>query len=274
MQAGTKRALLIGINYYGSECQLSGCLDDIADAQSYLEKHGFTEFRVLKDDSKDPEHKNPDCPTRANILAAIREMIAKTKDGDYLYFHYSGHGSYVSDDGKATTIDGIVWGGKDERDGRDEVICPVDYDTAGMIKDDELHILMVRELKPKAKLRCFFDSCHSGSVLDLPFRYSSGDSLIAENNDVSDKDVLMISGCLDAQTSADANINGHFNGAMTWSLFSALREISQMGKYAKTYRWKDLLFLMRHDLRKGGYDQVPQLDFCNKAQTSEIVDLL
>lgn len=274
MQGGKKRALLIGINYYGTEAELNGCINDITDVQEYLKTCGFTEFKVLKDDKSDPEHKLPDCPTRANIEKAIREMISKTKSGDLLYFHYSGHGSYVIDDGKAVSLDGITWGGGDEKDRRDEVICPVDYDTAEFITDDELHILMVRELPAGGRVEAFFDSCHSGSVLDLPYRYSSETSYVTENNDLASKNVIMISGCLDTQTSADAYIKGRYNGAMTWSFLTSLREIKKMGKYSTTYRWKDLLLLMRHKLRVGGYDQIPQLDVCAKAQGSQMVDLI
>lgn len=35
-----KRALLIGINYYGSTCQLAGCINDAHNMKAALEREG------------------------------------------------------------------------------------------------------------------------------------------------------------------------------------------------------------------------------------------
>jgi len=61
----------------------------------------------------------------------------------------------------------------DEEDGYDEVIYPVDFKTAGHIVDDEIHYHVVRPLQAGVRLTAIFDSCHSGSVLDLPYIYST-----------------------------------------------------------------------------------------------------
>lgn len=73
----------------------------------------------------------------------------------------TGHGGQTED------LDG------DEEDGTDEVIYPVDYNQAGHIVDDEIHTLVVKPLQPGVRLTAIFDSCHSGSVLDLPYVYST-----------------------------------------------------------------------------------------------------
>lgn len=44
---------------------------------------------------------------------------------------------------------------------------------AGHIVDDEMHRIMVRPLRPGVRLTAIFDSCHSGSALDLPYIYST-----------------------------------------------------------------------------------------------------
>jgi hypothetical protein len=49
----------------------------------------------------------------------------------------------------------------------------VDFRTAGHILDDEMHRIMVSPLKPGVRLTAIFDSCHSGSALDLPYIYST-----------------------------------------------------------------------------------------------------
>ena len=74
---------------------------------------------------------------------------------------YSGHGGQTED------LDG------DEDDGYDEVIYPVDFRQAGHIVDDDMHLIMVQSLPPGVRLTAIFDSCHSGSALDLPYVYST-----------------------------------------------------------------------------------------------------
>lgn len=61
----------------------------------------------------------------------------------------------------------------DEDDGYDEVIYPVDYQRAGHIVDDEIHFRCVRPLQPGVRLTAIFDSCHSATVMDLPYVYST-----------------------------------------------------------------------------------------------------
>ena len=61
----------------------------------------------------------------------------------------------------------------DEEDGYDEVIYPVDFRQVGHIVDDEMHDILVKPLRPGVRLTAIFDSCHSGSALDLPYIYST-----------------------------------------------------------------------------------------------------
>ena len=53
------------------------------------------------------------------------------------------------------------------------MIYPVDFRTEGHIVDDEMHLIMVKSLQPGVRLTAIFDSCHSGSALDLPYIYST-----------------------------------------------------------------------------------------------------
>lgn len=77
--------------------------------------------------------------------------------GDSLIFHYSGHGSQQLDYNR------------DEVDGYDEVLWPMDHQMMGTILDDEINSTIVRPLPPGTKLHAIIDACHSGTVLDLPF---------------------------------------------------------------------------------------------------------
>ncbi len=258
MQPSRKRALLIGINYFGTSSELAGCHKDIDDVMKFLGINGPYEFHILKDDPLDPNFTSEFSPTKANILAKMKELVANSANGDTLYVHYSGHGTYSWD----------LLG--DERDGRDECICPVDCDTKGMIVDDELNNILVKSLAQDVKLRVVFDSCHSGSCLDLPRRWVVGSSFVAENSDVRKRNCIFLSGCKDVQTSADASFGGRPNGALTWAYLLALEENK---KAVKKFSWRDLGEFIRLKLRYQGFDQVPQICMESDTDINREVDL-
>ncbi|KAJ3532748.1 hypothetical protein NM688_g7380 [Phlebia brevispora] len=157
---GKKKALCIGINYIGQQAQLKGCINDAHNVKRFLcTNYGYKDDDIvmLTDDSRDPRS----IPTKANMLRAMQWLVSDARPNDSLFFHYSGHGGQTKD------LDG------DEADGFDEVIYPVDFKQAGHIVDDVMHDIMVKPLPPGCRLTAIFDSCHSGSVLDLPYIYST-----------------------------------------------------------------------------------------------------
>jgi hypothetical protein len=233
-----KRAVLIGINYTGTDSQLSGCINDTNGLKTILtSKYAFAEtnIKVLTDDT-------PTKPTRENILAAFTQLLQSGIAGDVLFFSYSGHGSYTADLNH------------DETSGNDEMIVPLDLK---IILDDELKALVQTHLKKNVTLFALFDSCHSGTVLDLKYQYL--DSLHNNANTQNNQDaetigtVIMLSGCTDEQTSADAHIDKKYQGAMTWAFLAALNG----GTGANS--WQDLLTKMRTQLKNSAFTQIPQL---------------
>jgi hypothetical protein len=132
------------------------------------------------------------------------------------------------------------------------MIVPLDLN---MIVDDELKQIIQTSLKPNVTLFAMFDSCFSGSVLDLRYQYMDSlnyDNYTENNKQLETKgDVFMISGCTDYQTSADSQFNGKSNGAMTWSLLESIKQKPNCS-------WRDLVKTMRDLLKKSGYSQIPQ----------------
>jgi len=124
-----------------------------------IERYGYKreDMVILTDDQQSPRS----IPTRQNIIQAMHWLVKDAKPNDSLFFHYSGHG------GQAKDLDG------DENDGYDETIYPVDFRYNGHILDDDMHAIMVAPLQSGVRLTAIFDSCHSGSVLDLPYLYST-----------------------------------------------------------------------------------------------------
>lgn len=174
---GTKRAVLIGINYIGQQGELSGCHNDIMNIKKYIQDvHGFEEenITILMDDG---EHVNP---TRDNILNAYRTLVASCVDGDCVYCHYSGHGGKLRDDNG------------DEADGYDETLVPVDYASAGQIRDDALFTTLVGAFRAGVTATFVMDCCHSGTVLDLPFVFvADGEHTQMETPPDFDMSILM-----------------------------------------------------------------------------------
>ncbi|SCU82879.1 LADA_0C08460g1_1 [Lachancea dasiensis] len=285
---GRRKALLIGINYFGSQNELRGCINDVHNMHTFLTtRYGYNsdDIVVLTDDQQEMSR----IPLKQNILRAMQWLVNGAQPNDALFVHYSGHGGQTDD------LDG------DEEDGKDDVIYPVDFQSQGHIIDDEMHDIMVKPLQQGVRLTALFDSCHSGTVLDLPYTYSTKgvvkepnlwkdvgqDGLQAamayasgntgrmmtslgsmfksatrkatgnSNQDYvrqikfSPADIIMISGSKDNQTSADAVENGQATGAMSHAFVKVLSTQPQ-----QTYL--SLLQNMRSEL-SGKYSQKPQL---------------
>jgi hypothetical protein len=91
----------------------------------------------------------------------MKWLVKGAEKDDSLFLHYSGHGGQLEDSTG------------DEEDGYDETIMPLDFQKNGQIIDDDLHNILVEPLKAGVRLTLIFDCCHSGTVLDLPFIYST-----------------------------------------------------------------------------------------------------
>lgn len=82
---GTKRAILIGINYTGQQGALRGCHNDVKNIKEFLiNVHGFKEsdMLILMDDG---QHHSP---TKKNIEQAFVRITQYSKAGDVVFLHY------------------------------------------------------------------------------------------------------------------------------------------------------------------------------------------
>lgn len=86
---GIRKALLIGINYFGQRGQLRGCINDVRNMSAYLATHfGYKreDMVILTDDQQNPLSQ----PTKQNILRAMHWLVKDARPNDALFFHYSG----------------------------------------------------------------------------------------------------------------------------------------------------------------------------------------
>jgi metacaspase-1 len=255
-----KRAILIGINYTGTNSELRGCVNDTKNVFMWLvQECGYKpeNIRTYTDEEHVPENRKP---YRKNIEDGIKwlhESAISSTSPVELFMHYSGHGSWTYDKNG------------DEGDGKDESICPLDYNTAGCILDDQLKVLVVDPISrnPNVSLTCLFDCCHSGTALDLRYDFDVRiDSKNPDTRSFSMKqnksceamlcNLILWSGCLDDQTSADAYIERNSQGAMTWGFLSVVRKRKAKGKVLS---YKRALAELQILLAGKGYEQIPHL---------------
>ena len=91
-----KKALLIGINYADIPGDtLHGCIEDIENiAEVLMNQYGYNEQDIvmLRDDIADPSV----TPTHANMIQAIKNIVAISSSCTQIWIHYSGHGSLIN----------------------------------------------------------------------------------------------------------------------------------------------------------------------------------
>jgi hypothetical protein len=197
----SKKALLVGCNYTSTpSIRLQGCINDVLNISEVLTNafdYDLKNIMVLRDDNNNAST----MPTRANILNNLMNLVNQSANLKEIWFHYSGHGSQVRD------------ANRDEADGLDEVIVPVDYQRSGLISDDEIFNIIKNS---KCKTILLFDSCHSATMCDLQwyFQYENGRVVksLNVNRAIANTNVFCFSGCKDNQTSADAYSNEQKRG--------------------------------------------------------------
>jgi hypothetical protein len=224
---GKNKALVMGCNYTGTGNKLQGCIADSNRVVTLLTSWGFTCTQMTDLASGALQM------TKANILDKLSEFLSGLAADESLIIYYSGHGSLVSD----TT--------GDEGGSSDSVIVPVDYLTAGFIKDDEIRTELLKATQ--GKVFCFFDSCNSGSVCDLRFNILSSTyrSILSTKRFYDPKEwnfvfklfentnytptntqIISLSGSRDSQLSYEIydSVSKSYGGAMTFAAIQVLKQ--------------------------------------------------
>lgn len=228
-------SLHIGLNYVdpngydGWDGELEGCINDANDMHAIAKKNGFATRTMLIDE-------------QATVRAVKKAITAAAKllsSGDVFFLTYSGHGGQVPDKN----------GPEDEVDRKDETWCLWDR----QLVDDELFALW-KKFKRGVRICMLSDSCHSGTVArtGLPegaYRRKRGLSDIKAKrmyqaqkrtyDEIQQKfkgaekaklgcSIILISGCMDNQTSADGSGNGLFT--------QQLKAVYRNGSFRYGYR--------------------------------------
>jgi metacaspase-1 len=272
--APIRRLFQVGINKY-PDSPLRGCVNDILLMNKILKsKFGFTDIKINTDREA----------TKKSIVEGLKWLVNDLPPNSRVVFQYSGHGSQVRVTDKTANS---------ETDGYDEIIIPFDHDWDWPLRDNELGEVF-KKIKPSVQALFLADCCFSGTLLryenpkniDVRNRYlepppskmlwNSHDILDDELNYLTSRtsrsfqdktyrkpflvstnsqgNVVLISGCSDRQTSADAFFGGRYHGALTFYLAQTLMEAEWNINYA------DLVIKINDKLDQENFEQDPQLE--------------
>lgn len=162
--ARTNRALLVGVTEYSNLPKgdwLEGPTNDVKLVRDYLTSNPASAFAADNITVLATGVEGAQSPTRAAIMTALDQMAAKAENGDFVYVHFSGHGSQ-----QPASVAGT------EQDGKDEIFLPADasrFDPGrnglpNVIIDDEFGTALNAIRDKGAFVWVLFDACNSGTA--------------------------------------------------------------------------------------------------------------
>ena len=218
-------AVVVGIDGYTAPIPaLQGAVNDAKDVAQALQKYGAEVVLITNEQA-----------TKANVVAAWEQELAKAKAGDTLFFTYAGHGSQEP----AKPND------PDEPDGLDENLPLVNYQQTGpglaeRIVDNEVSEWLAEAKAKKVHVVFMTDACHSGTMfrsLSLNITYRKVNKPKIDRSELlkfappapnvpeaigPNDDVTFLAGVSDDRLVPEVEIDGQPRGALSWSFARAL----------------------------------------------------
>jgi len=243
-QRPAKRAFMVGISRYRANGRdawhnIHGA-EDVAMLAPVLKQQGFAVTSLTNEEA-----------TCANIKKRLKAFINGTRKGDIVYLHFSMHGQPVED--------GMNGMKKDEADGWDESVVPIDagsryehgrYVGDKHLTDDELEAYfeqLRKQIGPTGVLYVALDACHSGGASrdgsdDMAqgtvrgtneglsrsgaiYRPTNGDKRchysLPQGKGLAP--TLFLEACQSNQRNIEIKINGTEHGALSFNVLCALK---------------------------------------------------
>jgi hypothetical protein len=231
----TSRALLVAIDRYptGSGWNDIHATNDIKLLLPILLQSGYKAENIII-------LKNEEA-TKSNIVNQLSQLYEIAEKGDYIYFHFSGHGQLMIDDNG------------DEPDGLDESLVPYDamrrfqkgiYEGENHLRDDELEILLDnirRKITDSGHLLVSLDSCHSGTgTRDGDDEYMRGTAYVFASNYYTIPDITfenvkwehrkeenwaaitVLAACLPDEINFEFRVGQEYYGTLSYTLYKVL----------------------------------------------------
>ena len=233
--AQEKRALLIGIGDYPTECgwnKIHG-QNDVTIIRNTLLIQGFSTHNIhtLIDSEA----------TYDNILKEMQSLLEFAKKDDIIYIQFSGHGQRITD------IDG------DETDRLDEAWVPYDahkiyckgiYEGEKHITDDYLNAYLTKlrlKVGNTGKIIVIADACHSGSgsrgmkQSDEVYKRGSNDTFVIPQSTANivrkeePVDWLFVAACKSYQTNYEyKDDHGNYYGSLSYSISKSENQLAEV----------------------------------------------
>ena len=247
-----KRAFLVGISTYRANGRTAWVnihgREDVDSLTPALAKKGFS-VKTLVDEQA----------TYQGVTSSLKSLILETKKGDIVFIHFSCHGQPVED--------GLLKGyPKDEKDGYDEAIVPIDagrvyspngYKGEKHLIDDELngYIRSLRtKIGPKGMLYVTIDACHAGEssrkgietvrgtnealTSQASTKYNPPRSNVRHyqiEKGMTLSPVLFIEACQARERNTEIRVNGKEFGALSYNIWHTLNHMSSFGLKSKDF---------------------------------------
>ncbi|MBK8483586.1 MAG: caspase family protein [Saprospiraceae bacterium] len=254
-------AFLIGISEYSASSgwnNISGEYD-ISIIRNSLRQCGYQDSSIIICAGQDA-NKN-------RIISELKKLIGKLDIGDFVYFHFSGHGQQILD-----------YSG-DETDALDEAIVPFDSpkhflegtnEGQFLVTDDELKIYLdsiLLKISSSGQLFVVIDACHSGSairgvsqargtdeIMGDPLSIITKDKIFEEEENIglTDASIVAFFACSPQQLNFEfTDPSGNQAGLLSYLISRHLPSI--MGKEEYSYFFD----LIKSDFQKILPDQTP-----------------
>ena len=258
--AENRYALLIGISDYSASgfSDLQGPANDLALMRPLVET-------LMRVPAANITELHDEAASHSGVRRAFEDLADKLRNGDFVYIHYSGHGSFTADlNGDERAGEDQTWVTWGSRGSASDSTAAVDaYD----VLDDELNEWIDRLSARAGQIVLVSDSCHSASVTrgaPMPVRAAPGDDRrhplgeesFATRGSVTTGKVLRIGSARDVQSAAEFRApDGKPYGLFTWHWAATLAERAGNGT------WEDHFQTVAARVRaERGEFQVPQME--------------
>lgn len=155
-------AVLIGINFYLKR-PLSGCVRDAQNIKQYLTAGStgvdatiLTASSPSESNLRLPAEEPKSWPTYENVISSLARVTAEAKPGDFVYIHYSGHGTQM----QATTCE---YSNKNRGDLA--LVLFDDVHGSRYLRGQELAGQMKNMVEKGLRVTLVLDCCFSGAVV-------------------------------------------------------------------------------------------------------------
>ncbi|MEU2673248.1 caspase family protein [Streptomyces sp. NPDC007164] len=238
----TVYALLVGIDDYPDK-PLGGCVNDVAEAESWLRQHGGRDARILPLRDR--------AATRAAVVDGIRRHLGRSGPGDTALLWFSGHGTeHASEDPRTAT-------GHSQA-----LVCADSLDEGGQpLQDTELGALLDEIAARGAHVVAVLDCCHSGGATRKPPPGARSRQVAwqpwwrtdgtraprgAGAQDAEPRRHVLLAACREQEVAYEALVDGEQRGYFSHSLLHALRQLGPAATYGKAHALTEERVRSRH----------------------------